>query len=177
LQIASTNPLALDPKLMERKTVWLWVFFVVFALCTIALFLIPAFIIRPFSFQSPGGLMLAITIKRWAPLGTALGFAVCAFLFLLIWPTTRKWSGMALGISLLLVATCAAMTRVNYFEWMFHPVHQPGFEPSSKTQLDPGEMVLALNFNGDARAYPVREMAYHHIVNDVVGGVPVAVTY
>jgi hypothetical protein len=38
-------------------------------------------------------------------------------------------------------------------------------------------MVLALIFNDDARAYPVREMAYHHIVNDVVGGVPVAVTY
>ena len=39
------------------------------------------------------------------------------------------------------------------------------------------EMVLALNFNHDARAYPISEMAYHHIVNDVVGGVPVAVTY
>ena len=162
---------------MERRTVWQSVFFVVFALWTIALFLIPAFIIRPFSFQSPRGLMLAIAIKQWAPLGAVVGFAVCAVLFLLIWPTTRKWSGIVLGMSLLLVAACAAMTRVNYFEWMFHPVHQPGFEPSGKTKLDSGEMVLALNFNGDARAYPVREMAYHHIVNDVVGGVPVAVTY
>ena len=162
---------------MERKTVWQWVFFVVFALWTIGLFLIPAFIIRPFSFQSPRGLMLAIAVKQWAPWGAAVGFTACAVLFLLIWPTTRKWSGIALGVSLFLVAACAAMTRVNYFEWMFHPVHQPGFEPSSQTKLDSGEMVLALNFNGDARAYPVREMAYHHIVNDVVGGVPVAVTY
>ena len=82
-----------------------------------------------------------------------------------------------MGVSLLLVAACAAMSRVNYFEWMFHPVRQAGFEPASQTKLDAGEMVLALNFGGDARAYPVREMAYHHIVNDVVGGVPVAVTY
>ena len=44
-------------------------------------------------------------------------------------------------------------------------------------KLDTGEMVLTVSFNGDARAYPVREMAYHHIVNDVVGGVPIAATY
>ena len=167
----------MNSKLMEHKTVWQWVFFVVFALWTIGLFLIPALIIRPFAFQSPRGLMIAITIKRWAPLGTGVGFAICAILFLLLWPSVRRWSGIALGASLLLVAACSAMTRVNYFEWMFHPVRQPGFESSTQTKLDTGEMVLTLNFNGDARAYPVREMAYHHIVNDVVGGVPVTVTY
>lgn len=156
---------------------WAQILYGVVALVTCALFLIPAFIIRPFAFQSPRGLMAAITIKRWAPLGAAVGFAICAILFLLVWPRMRRWTGILLGGSLLLVAACSAMTRVNYFEWMFHPVGQPGFEPSSQTKLDSGEMVLTLNLNGDARAYPVREMAYHHIVNDVVGGVPVAVTY
>jgi hypothetical protein len=78
---------------------------------------------------------------------------------------------------MLLVAFSATMTRLNYFEWMFHPVRQPGFESITKTKLESGEMVLALDFNQDGRAYPIREMAYHHIVNDVVGGVPVAVTY
>ena len=121
--------------------------------------------------------MLALRIKQWAPLGTAVGFAICAILFLVLWPRMRRWTGIVLGTGLLLIALCSAMTRVNYFEWMFHPVQRPGFEPSSQTKLDSGEMVLALNFNGDARAYPVREMAYHHIVNDLVGGVPVAVTY
>jgi len=38
-------------------------------------------------------------------------------------------------------------------------------------------MVLAIQFGPDARAYPISEMAYHHIVNDWVNGVPVAVTY
>ena len=75
------------------------------------------------------------------------------------------------------VIVSAVMARLNYFEWMFHPVQQYGFTAASQTKLDAGEMVLALSFNGDARAYPVREMAYHHILNDVVGGVPVEVTY
>ncbi len=37
--------------------------------------------------------------------------------------------------------------------------------------------VISLEINGDARAYPLRIMMYHEIVNDVVGARPVAVTY
>ena len=166
-----------DRQVSPANLRWVQISYWAVALVTCALFLVPAFIIRPFAFQSPRGLMTAISIKQWAPLGAAVGFAICAVLFLMLWPKMRRWNGILVGASLLLVATCSAMTRVNYFEWMFHPVHQPGFEASSQTKLDSGEMVLTLNFNGDARAYPVREMAYHHIVNDVVGGVPVAVTY
>ena len=43
--------------------------------------------------------------------------------------------------------------------------------------VEAGDTVLAVAFNGDVAAYPVRQVAYHHIVHDVVGGVPVAVTY
>ncbi len=39
------------------------------------------------------------------------------------------------------------------------------------------EPVLALVVDGDARAYPVQILTWHEIVNDTVGGVPVAVTY
>jgi hypothetical protein len=44
-------------------------------------------------------------------------------------------------------------------------------------QLEGAESVVALEINGDARAYPVRVMIWHEIVNDTVGGVPVSVTY
>lgn len=45
-------------------------------------------------------------------------------------------------------------------------------------ELLPGhEPVVALEINGDARAYPIRAMVWHEIVNDTVGGVPVSVTY
>ncbi len=43
--------------------------------------------------------------------------------------------------------------------------------------LKPKEPVLALTIGGDARAYPLQILMWHEIVNDVVGGVPVAVTY
>jgi hypothetical protein len=43
--------------------------------------------------------------------------------------------------------------------------------------LDDDEPVLAMDVDGDARAYPIQIMTWHEIVNDTVGGVPVAVTY
>lgn len=57
-------------------------------------------------------------------------------------------------------------------------IDNPHFLPAGAiTDLDAQEPVLSLVVNGDARAYPLRVLIWHEIVNDVVGGVPVAVTY
>jgi hypothetical protein len=43
--------------------------------------------------------------------------------------------------------------------------------------LEPSVRVLGLEINGDSRAYPIPFMSAHEIVNDVVGGRHVAVTW
>jgi hypothetical protein len=43
--------------------------------------------------------------------------------------------------------------------------------------LKDSELVVGLKINGDIRAYPLQILVWHEIVNDNVGGVPVAVTY
>lgn len=43
--------------------------------------------------------------------------------------------------------------------------------------MDSDEQVLGLSINGQHRAYSVRMLSRHEIVNDEVGGVPVAVTW
>ena len=43
--------------------------------------------------------------------------------------------------------------------------------------MDPNEQVLGLSINGEHRAYSIKMLSRHEIVNDVVGGVPVAVTW
>ena len=59
------------------------------------------------------------------------------------------------------------------------PIEDPVFLPviDNIDILDPGESVVALEIDGDARAYPVRALIWHEIVNDTVGDVPVTVTY
>lgn len=39
------------------------------------------------------------------------------------------------------------------------------------------DAVIGVSINGDARAYPIRYLNWHEIINDTVGGVPVAVTF
>jgi hypothetical protein len=39
------------------------------------------------------------------------------------------------------------------------------------------ELVLGVEFNGDARAYSIPMLSSHEIVNDTVGGVKIAVTW
>ncbi len=43
--------------------------------------------------------------------------------------------------------------------------------------LVPDDRVIGVEIAGDARAYPLRLMRWHEVVNDVVGGEPIAVTY
>jgi Protein of unknown function (DUF3179) len=154
-----------------------WSFFLTSALTAIGLFFVPAFIIRPFTHQSAWGLNVAMTVHQYAPWGTVAAALVCLSFAVLLWTGGRLVRKIVIAVVMLLVAFSTVMARLNYFEWMFHPVDGPAFEAESASKLDKTEMVLAIAFGGDARAYPISQMAYHHIVNDVVGGVPVAVTY
>ncbi|MFW2333368.1 DUF3179 domain-containing protein [Ilumatobacter sp.] len=58
------------------------------------------------------------------------------------------------------------------------PVDSPTFLRVGDVDfLADNEPVLALEIDGDTRAYPVQIMTWHEIVNDTVGGVPVTVSY
>jgi Protein of unknown function (DUF3179) len=162
---------------LERKSTLLWVAFTLLLCGMVVLFFGPAFVIRPFRYQSPGALAWAIRLRHYAPIGTAALAVPLLVIAGRLWPQTKRWSKAGLVVGLLLAGLCSTMARMNYFEWMFHPIARPGFEKAEDAKLDTNEMVLTVSFAGDARAYPIREMAYHHIVNDVVGEVPVAVTY
>ena len=58
-------------------------------------------------------------------------------------------------------------------------IDNPRFISQSEAEawLDGREPVIALEINGDARAYPLQILTWHEIVNDEVGGLPVAVTF
>jgi hypothetical protein len=162
---------------MHSRRNILWFLFLPAALIGIAWFFIPAFIIWPFRHQSPSALALAMALRQRAPLGTLAAALVCLVLAPILWGAASKSRKLILAAVMLVVAFAAVMSRLNYFEWMFHPVDAPQFESASASKLDKGEMILAIRYGSDARAYPIREMAYHHILNDVVAGIPVAVTY
>ncbi len=57
-------------------------------------------------------------------------------------------------------------------------IENPEFLPVSKAvNLTATDPVIGVIINGEAKAYPLSVLTRHEIANDVVGGVPVAVTY
>ncbi|MCI0545400.1 MAG: DUF3179 domain-containing protein, partial [Actinobacteria bacterium] len=61
---------------------------------------------------------------------------------------------------------------------MIPPIDAPRFEEAATSiWIDDREPGVMLEIDGDARFYPLSVMTWHEIVNDVVGDVPVAVTY
>ena len=60
-------------------------------------------------------------------------------------------------------------------------IDNPGFltvrEAEERGGMVPTEFVIGISVDGESRAYPVNILSRHEIVNDTVGGVPVAVTF
>jgi hypothetical protein len=166
-----------EVRMASRPSRWIWAAFLLCALAAIALFFIPAFIIRPFRYQAPRALLVAMALRQRAPLGALLAALACFILAFALWRTVGWWRKSLLVLTLLLVSFSAVMARQNYFEWMFHPIEGAQFIVQSQSKLDPKEMIMAVRLGTDARAYPISQMAYHHVLNDVVGGVPIAATY
>ena len=57
------------------------------------------------------------------------------------------------------------------------PIYAPQFVAASDANLPDYELVIGLTVNGDARAYPAGILFTREMVNDVVGGAPVLVTW
>ena len=57
------------------------------------------------------------------------------------------------------------------------PIYEPEFIPGKLTSLLIGDLVIGVEINGDSRAYPIGALISREMVNDVVGGVPILVTW
>jgi len=158
---------------------WPWAVALLAAVAVaVAVVWIPVWTLRPSVPQSAAAMARAYALRRIAPAATlvALGFALA--LAWRLWRSTR-WAGRALAVAALLpVAAAVWFSRQNHFEWLFPPLRHPGYAPAAAASfVEPGDMVLAVQVQGEAVAYPVRQVAFHHVVEDVVGGTPLVVTY
>ena len=57
-------------------------------------------------------------------------------------------------------------------------IDDPVFQNAAAVDwLTPAEAVLALEVDGEARAYPIRILVWHELVNDTIGDTPVTISY
>jgi hypothetical protein len=156
-----------------------WLALLLLPLLALAVVMLPVMLIRPFAPQSPFSIALAYTLRRWSPwLTVAVALAALA-LAVRLWREAPRLIPRIAAVLLGLVAVATTwMARQNHFEWMFAPLPDARFaRAADAAAVAPDDMVLAVTTGGDAVAYPVRQIAYHHLVEDSVGGVPIVATY
>jgi hypothetical protein len=144
-----------------------------------ALVAVPVLIDQPFGTQTDWTMAAAFAMRRWSPLVTLLGALAVAAVVATSW---RRWRGPVVRIGMVVscAVTLAAVwsARQNPFEWMFNPLDQPRYvRAADATFVDDADLVLAVHIEDDAAAYPIRQLAYHHLVNDRIGLTPAVVTY
>ena len=145
----------------------------------IAIVFIPVFLIQPFKPQTTSQIELSYALRRWSPLLTVLITIVAALIAALMWRGARAWwRKAALAAFVLIAAGTIWASRQNHFEWMFNPLPDPRFSVASEASfLAADDIVMGIEIDGEGVAYPVRQLAYHHIVQDTVGRTPIAATY
>ena len=95
-----------------------------------------------------------------------------------LWSNSRWWRKAVLVVALITIFSAAWFARQNHFEWMFNPLRNPAYAKISEANfVTDSDMLLAVENQGEAVAYPIRLMAYHHLVQDTVGGTPIVATY
>lgn len=174
---------------MRRLILWLLV------LATLAVVFVagfPLWVIRPFASQRPRFLALAMTLRAQGGWATLVGLAVIvACALALLWrrrpvrdadaQAPRRHGGKAVAgtaiAGLVLGVLAAWIAHVDYFQWIFHPDQNVHAVAIAQAHWPDSAMVLDVSLGGQARAYPVREMGYYHVVNDRLGGEPIVATY
>jgi hypothetical protein len=81
---------------------------------------------------------------------------------------------------LAIIPVIAIIYNINFEMTADHMFLQPeklAFKGRSENTLSDSSLVIAVSCEGDAKAYPVRYILYHHQVRDTVGGKPLMITY
>jgi len=112
---------------------------------------------------------------RW-PLRTLFGLLIAAGLTS-AW-RGRMWRKVVVPVSLAMVSLAAYGSNVTMSaDRIFIAPDSVVMRPVEQNVVAPARLVVGIEIDGEARAYPVQFIGYHHQVRDVVAGRPVLVSF
>ncbi len=101
-----------------------------------------------------------------------------AYPALLLFRRRKTWPKIILGAGLLIYAVVFFAFNFKFLaEKMFYQPRTKSFASVADNAIDNNKLVLGVEINGEAKAYPIQLIGYHHQVRDTVGGQPIMVTY
>ena len=138
---------------------------------------IPIYVIRPFRPQGTNALTYALHIREIAPQVSTICAVIAVCILFWAYRFTRLPGRITLIACAIIAISTSTVTRINFFERMFHPYPAPAFGTAEQVSIDPDDKLISVTIDSQTHAFPIRTMGYHHIVNDTLAGVPIAATY
>ncbi|HYC51438.1 MAG TPA: DUF3179 domain-containing (seleno)protein [Gemmatimonadaceae bacterium] len=90
----------------------------------------------------------------------------------------RSWRKMFPALTLAVTAAVAFMINTKMqADQIFIAPERVMMKPAAKSVVDSARLVVGVALNGDARAYPLQFIGYHHQVRDSISGAPILVSY
>jgi len=87
----------------------------------------------------------------------------------------RKWLPV---VTLLILSAIVYMTNFDMAaDTMFHQPKSLSLKNVSENKVEGDKLIIGITHGGEAKAYPIQYLGYHHQVRDSIGGKPVMVTY
>lgn len=107
-----------------------------------------------------------------------LALALIAYPLLQIFKSGKNWLKAVLTLTLGLYAGIFFFFNYRFeADMMFHQPNHKQFTNATNDTTDKNKLVIGVVINGQAKAYPIQIIGYHHQVMDTVGNTPVMVTY
>lgn len=124
--------------------------------------------------QQMNSIDLAYFLYKWRWIFRGL-FAAMIFLGMFRSQWKRKWS---LFFPLAVLAAVLYMTNfVMAADHMFYQPKKVSMVSAAENKVDSNRLVIGVSNKGEAKAYPIQFLGYHHQVQDTVGGKPMIITY
>ncbi|HWN88356.1 MAG TPA: DUF3179 domain-containing (seleno)protein [Chitinophagaceae bacterium] len=124
--------------------------------------------------QQMNSIDLAYFLYKWRWIFRGL-FAAMIFIGLFRSQWKRKW---LLFFPIAIVAVVIYMANfVMAADAMFKQPKQLLLVSAGSNKVDSNRLVIGVSINGEAKAYPIQYLGYHHHIQDTVGGKPIMVTY
>jgi hypothetical protein len=125
--------------------------------------------------QQMNSVDLAYFLHTWRWAFRILFWALVAIGFAGVLRSKRKW------IPVVFLLLTVALTYVANFQMaadtMFYQPKTLSLLGAAQNKVPQERLVLGVTLNGEAKAYPIQFIGYHHQVQDVLGGKPILVTY
>ena len=107
-----------------------------------------------------------------------LALALIAYPLLQIFKSDKNWLKAVLTLTLGLYSVIFFFFNYRFeADMMFHQPDHKQFTAATNDTTDKNKLVIGVVINGQAKAYPIQIIGYHHQVMDTVGNTPVMVTY